>query len=62
MSHDEIKELKNMLEGLQNGMNQRFDTIDRKLEKISNDIESIERVTKFREIFENIDRFAKHSA
>jgi hypothetical protein len=59
MRQDETNELEKMFSGLKTTLNQRFDTTDNKLEKISKDIESIERVTRFRESYENIDKFAK---
>jgi hypothetical protein len=61
MRQDETNKLEKMFSGLKTTLNQRFDTIDNKLQKISKDIESIERVTRFREIYENIDKFAKQS-
>ena len=62
MSQDEMKELKRLFTDLQSNINSRFDAIDGRLEKISKDIESIDKVTGFREMSENIDRFTKKLA
>ena len=73
MSHDEMNELKRLVSELQFNINSRFDAVDSRLDAvdsrldavdsrlgtISKDIESINKITMFREVSDNIDRFAK---
>ena len=59
MSRDDMNELKRLVSEFQFNINSRFDAVDSRLNTISKDIESINKITMFREVPDNIDRFAR---
>ncbi|MHA4843689.1 hypothetical protein ACX0G7_05985 [Flavitalea antarctica] len=59
MSRGDMNELKRLVSELQFNINSRFDAVDSRLDTISKDIESINKITMFREVPDNIDRFAR---